>query len=221
MNIISSSVETNEYKLLNVRSLDFIYAFMKLKILDYLGFQKYLEETGYDFLDLEFINKYHELELYITIKNFDNNIKPLKELKELQLLREQKINEIKKGTKIKLNLLNDEMNDILEDLEFELKRGTLKNRYFTKLNSHEDEIKLRLAAKEEINETERLKEEVTNNKDTLSSIDNEILKLLTVLKYEEEDILHDTMTSESELTRLGIPPIQIDNIKNSILPFWK
>ena len=219
MNIISSSVEINEYKLLNVRSLDFIYAFMKLKILDYLGFQKYLEETGYDFLDLEFINKYHELELYITIKNFDNNIKPLKELKELQLLREQKINEIKKGTKIKLNLLNDEMNDILEDLEFELKRGTLKNRYFTKLNSHEDEIKLRLAAKEEINETERLKEEVTNNKDTLSSIDNEILKLLTVLKYEEEDILHDIMRSESELTRLGMPPIQIDNIKNSILPF--
>ena len=137
------------------------------------------------------------------------------------MLREQKINEIKKGTKIKLNLLNDEMNDILEDLEFELKRGTLKNRYFTKLNSHEDEIKLRLAAKEEINETERLKEEVTNNKDTLSSIDNEILKLLTVLKYEEEDILHDIMRSESELTRLGIPPIQIDNIKNSILSFWK
>ena len=45
------------------------------------------------------------------------------------------------------------------------------------------------------------------------------MKLLTVLKYEEEDILHDTMTSESELTRLGAPPIQIDNIKNSILPF--
>ena len=135
------------------------------------------------------------------------------------MLREQKINEIKKGTKIKLNLLNDEMNDILEDLEFELKHGTLKNRYFKKLNSHEDEIKLRLAGKEEINETERLKEEVINNKDTLSSIDNEILKLLTVLKYEEEDILHDIMRSESELTRLGIPPIQIDNIKNSILSF--
>ena len=81
MNIISSSVETNEYKLLNVRSLDFIYAFTKLKILDYLGFQKYLEETGYNFLDLEFIDKYHELELYITIKNYDNNVKPLKELK--------------------------------------------------------------------------------------------------------------------------------------------
>ena len=137
------------------------------------------------------------------------------------MLREQKINEIKKGTKIKLNLLNDEMNDILEDLEFELKHGTLKNRYFKKLNSHEDEIKWRLAGKEEINETERLKEEVINNKDTLSSIDNEILKLLTVLKYEEEDILHDIMRSESELTRLGIPPIQIDNIKNSILSFWK
>ena len=137
------------------------------------------------------------------------------------MLREQKINEIKKGTKIKLNLLNDEMNDILDDLEFELKHGTLKNRYFKKLNSHEDEIKWRLAGKEEINETERLKEEVINNKDTLSSIDNEILKLLTVLKYEEEDILHDIMRSESELTRLGIPPIQIDNIKNSILSFWK
>ena len=41
MNIISSSVETNEYKLLSIRSFHFMYAFMKLEILDYLGFHKY------------------------------------------------------------------------------------------------------------------------------------------------------------------------------------
>ena len=38
-----------------------MYAFMKLIILYYLGFHKYLEETGYDFFDLEFIDLYHEL----------------------------------------------------------------------------------------------------------------------------------------------------------------
>ena len=38
MNIISSSVEINEYKLLNIKSLYFAYTLAKLKILDYLGF---------------------------------------------------------------------------------------------------------------------------------------------------------------------------------------
>ena len=33
MTIISSVVEINKYKLLNIKSLDFIYAFMKLEIL--------------------------------------------------------------------------------------------------------------------------------------------------------------------------------------------
>ena len=42
-----------------------------------------------------------------------------------------------------------------EDLEFDLKHGTRKSRYCKRLNSHEDEIKLTLAAKEEINEIVR------------------------------------------------------------------
>ena len=46
MNIISSIVENNEHKLLIIRSLNFMYAFLKLEIHDYLGFHKYLEETG-------------------------------------------------------------------------------------------------------------------------------------------------------------------------------
>ena len=63
MNIISSIVEINEYKLLNIRSLDFMYALMKLKNLEYLEFYQYLEETGYDFVDLEFINIFNKLEV--------------------------------------------------------------------------------------------------------------------------------------------------------------
>ena len=46
MNIISSIVENNEHKFLIIRSLNFMYAFLKLEIHDYLGFHKYLEETG-------------------------------------------------------------------------------------------------------------------------------------------------------------------------------
>ena len=65
MNIISFSVEINEYKLLNIRSLNFMYVFMKLKILDYLGFHKYLEETCYDFTNLEFIHIYIYIYIYI------------------------------------------------------------------------------------------------------------------------------------------------------------
>ena len=37
-------------------------------------------------------------------------------LKELELLREQEINEIKNATKITFNVLSDEINDKLDDL---------------------------------------------------------------------------------------------------------
>ena len=73
-------------------------------------------------------------------------------------------------------------------------------------------MKLRLAAKEKIHEIQRLKEEVRNNEDIFLNIDTEISKLLTDLKFEEEDILHDIMTSESKLKRLGILAIQIKNL---------
>ena len=79
-----------------------MYAFIKLKILDYSKFHIYLEETGHDCFHLEFNDIYHESEVYITIKNYKNNVKPLKELKELKLLREQEINEIKNTTKKRL-----------------------------------------------------------------------------------------------------------------------
>ena len=52
-----------------------MHAFMKLKVLDYLGFHKYPEEIGYDFIGLELIDIDHELELYITIKNYKNDLK--------------------------------------------------------------------------------------------------------------------------------------------------
>ena len=58
-----------------------MYALMKLIILDYLGFHKYLEETGYDFFYLEFIDIYHELEVYTTNKNYKKNVKQLKRVK--------------------------------------------------------------------------------------------------------------------------------------------
>ena len=48
----------------------------------------------------------------------------------------------------KLNMLNDEINDILDYLQFEFKYRTLKNR---------------LVALEEINKIERLKEQVKNS----------------------------------------------------------
>ena len=52
------------------------------------------------------------------IEEFKDEIKGLEnilnEIKELKLLREQEINEIKNETKRKLSMLNDEINDILE-----------------------------------------------------------------------------------------------------------
>ena len=47
-----------------------------------------------------------------------------------------------------MNFLNCDINIILIYLEFELKYVSLKNRFFKRLNTYEDEIKFTLAAKE-------------------------------------------------------------------------
>ena len=77
----------------------------------------------------------------------------------------------------------------------------LKKRYFKKLNSYKDKIKLRLEAIEAINEITRLKGETRNNEDKLLTVVTKISRLLTDLKY-EEDILHDITTSESKLKKI-------------------
>ena len=114
-------------------------------------------------------------------------------------------------------MLNYDINDVLRDLEFDLKQGSPKNRFFKRQNSYEDEIILRLEAKEKITEIKRLKEEVMNNEDKLLTAETNIFKLLTDLKHEEEHILYDIMTSELRLKKLGVSSIQINRIKNLIL----
>ena len=79
------------------------------------------------------------------------------------MLRELEINEIKEEAKIQLYELAIEKNEVLHDLKFELEYGSLKNRYFKRSNSYEDEIELRIEAKIRIDEINRLKEEVMNN----------------------------------------------------------
>ena len=126
-------------------------------------------------------------------------MKQLKELEKLKLLREKEIREIKNETKIKLNLLNYDINDTLKDLEFDLKYGSLKNRFFKSQSVYENETKLRVKIKEKINEIERLKGEVMNNEDRLVTLETKIFKSLTDSKHEEERILHDLTTSELRL----------------------
>ena len=84
----------------------------------------------------------------------------MNEIKKLEPSREQKINEIKNETKKKLNILDDEINDILEKLDVNL--TTLKLRCIIWVNPHdfEKERELRLSAKEKVNKTEGLKEKV-------------------------------------------------------------
>ena len=74
--------------------------------------------------------------------------------------------------------------------------------------------KIRLLAKEKVNEIERLKEEVKNNKDELLDRllygKTKISKLLTDLEYEKHNASHDITILESKLIKLGITQIQID-----------
>ena len=60
------------------------------------------------------------------IEKFKDKLKSLKiilnEIKNLKLLREQDKNEIKYETKRKLNMLDDEINDILGKLDADLRK---------------------------------------------------------------------------------------------------
>ena len=128
----------------------------------------------------------------MTIQNHKNSLKPLKELKKLKLLREQEINEIKNTANRKLNVLNDK----LESLK--------------RFNAHEDEI----------DEIERLKEEVkySNDHETkISKKKKKNSKLLTNLKYEKEDILHEILLNEIKLKKFGISETTINAIKKSFI----
>ena len=68
------------------------------------------------------------------IKEFIDEIKSLKnilnEIKNLELLREQEINEIKYKTKRKLNMLNDKVNNILGKLYIDLVILRVKCEFF-------------------------------------------------------------------------------------------
>ena len=88
-----------EYKLLCINTLSLSYFLKKLRILHYLGFFKHLTE-----IDSDFIDTYHELKVYIAIKDYMKNVKQLKELRNLEVLRELEINETKEA-EIQLNEL--------------------------------------------------------------------------------------------------------------------
>ena len=52
-----------------------------------------------------------------------------------------------KKNETKIVTPNYEMHDILKHLQFELKHGTLKNRYFKRKNSDEYEVKFKISNK--------------------------------------------------------------------------
>ena len=121
-------------------------------------------------------------------------------------------------------MLDDEINDILEKWDVDLRTLRLKCKFFEKpyeYNSIEKKRELRILAKKKKKETERLKEEAENNRDELSNdlldSENKIFKLLTNLEYEKHDALNDIAVLESKLIKLEISPERIDRIKNSIL----
>ena len=136
------------------------------------------------------------------------------------LLREQEINEVKNETKRKLNMLDDEINNILGKFNVDLAILRLKCELFEKpceYNSIKKERKLRILAKERINEIKRLREEVKNNEDKLLDDETKIIKLSTDLRYEKHSLLDRVAVLESKLIKLEISPELIDRIKNWVL----
>ena len=190
MNVISSNVDMNEYKLLGTKSKQIVNALSILRMPLFLGFLKPKKENKLKSDDIgneliKYIKSNISKIRYMTIQNHKNSLKPLKELKKLKLFREQEIDKIKNTTNRKLNVLNDK----LESLK--------------RFNAHEDEI----------DEIERLKEKVKYSNDH----ETKISKLLTDFKYEKEDILHEILLNEIKLKKFGISETTINAIKKSFI----
>ena len=88
-------------------------------------------------LSLGLLNKLKENELRQTaIEEFRDKLKNLKntlnEIKKLELLREQVINEIKNEPERELSMLNDEMSNILEKVDVTLTTLELRCRFCEK-----------------------------------------------------------------------------------------
>ena len=88
-------------------------------------------------LSLGLLNKLKENELRQTaIEEFRDKLKNLKntlnEIKKLELLREQVINEIKNEPERELSMLNDEMSNILEKVDVNLTTLELRCRFCEK-----------------------------------------------------------------------------------------
>ena len=135
-------------------------------------------------------------------------------------MEEQEINEIKNETKRKLNMLDGEINNILGKFNVDLAILRLKCELFEKpceYNSIKKERKLRILAKERINEIKRLKEEVKNNEDKLLDDEIKIIKLSTDLRYGKHSLLDRVAVLESKFKKLEIPHELIDRIKNWVL----
>ena len=80
-----------------------------------------------------------------------------------------------------------------------------------KQDSYRDKIRLR------IDEIDKLKKEVENNRDTLINSKAEFKNLLEDLKSEQDNILDGISTLEEKLEALGVSRSYIDRTKDSLL----
>ena len=98
----------NEYKLSGTKSVSYL-KLPKMSLSLSLGLSKKLKKEK---RKKTMIEQFKE-----ELKDFKNI---LDKINELELLREQEINEIKNETKRKLNVLDDEIRDTLEKLDVNL-----------------------------------------------------------------------------------------------------
>ena len=94
-------------------------------------------------LSVVFFKKLREHQLRNIIKIFNDELKGLKDIfnkiKELELLGDQEINELKNETKRKLDMLDDEISNTLEKLDENLTTLELRCSFSKKLPDFEKE----------------------------------------------------------------------------------
>ena len=134
----------------------------------------------------------------------------IKEINEI-IIKSQK--KIAKRIK-KLKELETEKFDDLKSLQENLKFGTLRNRFWGRPSSIEEEIELRKMTGKTIDDIERLETEIKG----IKKMEFTGVKLIEVLNFEKRLEIDEMLKIEIRLEKLGISEKTINAIKNLIIP---
>ena len=123
----------------------------------------------------------------------------------------------KRNNKRRVERIRNKKIDELEKLHEKLRFGTVKNIFWERLNSIEEETELREIIRKKINEIDSLETEIKDVKELKIEGESKATKLLADLNFDKGVHVDEIIEIEIRLEKLKISEKKINAIKKSIV----